>query len=127
MISSKIKNIFLFSIPLFIAHGTEEYFTGFYKVDDIIFGHLRQEAAQPAFLTLQIIWWVMLIITGLKLITSKWAFRIMIFVGLVYIFEIHHLIHAFVLKAYYPGVITALVFPLVAFLFWKEMIRIYRN
>ena len=31
MISTRLKNIFALSIPVFIAHGPEEYFTGFYN------------------------------------------------------------------------------------------------
>ena len=33
MISTKLKNIFLISIILFITHGVEEFFTGFYNID----------------------------------------------------------------------------------------------
>ncbi len=33
MISQKLKTIFCISIPVFIAHGLEEYFNGFYNTD----------------------------------------------------------------------------------------------
>jgi len=32
MISQNLKNIFLLLIPIFIAHGLEEYFTDFYHM-----------------------------------------------------------------------------------------------
>ncbi len=123
MISERLHKLFLLSIPLFIVHGIEEYLTGFYNVDDILFGHLSPDISQSAFAIFQVLWWIFLI-TIYKLSKSKYGFNLMIFVGLIYIFELHHLIHAlFIEKAYYPGVITAIGFPIFTLFFWKELIK----
>ena len=56
MISKKIQNLFLISIFLFIAHGLEEYFTGFYNVDSLFYFAFRHfenmSVFQAAFLVL---------------------------------------------------------------------------
>lgn len=121
MTFDKLRNIFLLSIPLFILHGMEEYITGFYKVDDILFGHITPNIAQPAFAIFQVLWWILLVVIY-KLSKKKWGFKLTLFAGLIYIFELHHLIHAlFIEKSYYPGVLTATIFPIFAFLFWKQV------
>ncbi len=122
MISIRLRNIFLLSIPLFVVHGIEEYLTGFYKVDDILFGHLTESVAQPAFIIFQVIWWFLLLIIANQ-INQKWAFKALIIVGITYMLEVHHLIHALIAKGYYPGATTALLFPFIAFFFWKEIIK----
>ncbi|TSC78393.1 MAG: hypothetical protein G01um101433_269 [Parcubacteria group bacterium Gr01-1014_33] len=45
----------------------------------------------------------------------------MVIPGLIYIFELHHIWKALFSWAYYPGAITATAFPVIAFLFWKEL------
>lgn len=127
MTSNKLRMIFLLSIPFFIIHGIEEYITGFYKVDVLLFGHLSPNISQPAFILFQILWWILLIII-FKLTKTKRNFNLMIIVGFIYIFELHHLIHTFFIeKAYYLGTITALVFPFFTFFFWKEFLRTRRS
>ena len=45
MISQKLKTLFYISIPVFIAHGLEEFFNGFYNVDwsfRFVFGFLNK-------------------------------------------------------------------------------------
>lgn len=44
MISKKLKTIFIISIPVFVAHGLEEFFNSFYNVDwsfKFVFGFLN--------------------------------------------------------------------------------------
>ena len=127
MISTKLRKFFLISIVLFIIHGLEEYFTGFYDVDPIFkyfFGPFeRMSNLQALFLLFQIMLWLLLIISLLLIASKKWQLSLMIIPGLVYIFELHHIYKAVTVGGYYPGLITALAFPFIAFYFWKELIH----
>lgn len=127
MVSKKLKTIFLVSIPLFIAHGLEEYFTNFYNIDPIskfVFGYFEKMSIyQATFLLFHIMFWLLLIISYLLITNEKWQLRLMIIPGLIYIFELHHIIKYLITWNYYPGLITALLFPVIGLLFWKELIK----
>lgn len=127
MVSKKLKNIFLVSIPVFIAHSLEEYFTNFYNIDLIskfVFGYFEKMSIyQATFLLFQIMIWLLLIISYLLINNEKWQLRLMIIPGLIYIFELHHIIKSLIIWNYYPGLITSLLFPIIGFLFWKELLQ----
>lgn len=132
MISNKLKTIFALSIPLFIAHGIEEFATHFYNTDawdqaisGNLFGNLSTHGA--TFVTFQIMFWLLLIISSLLLLGEKWQFRILAIAGVIYIYELHHIIKAVSVGGYYPGLITALAFPIVAYFFWREWFRILKS
>ena len=131
MITQKLKHIFGLSIPLFIVHGIDEFVTNFNTTDvldqrmfGIFFGDLSSHDIM--FVTFQIMFSLLLIISFLFLLGEKWQFRILAIAGVVYVFELHHIIKAISAWAYYPGLITALIFPFVAVFFWKEWFRIYK-
>lgn len=129
MITNRLKSIFGLSIPLFIAHGLEEYLTGLYNIDSHVafqFGGLAKlPNMQALFLLFQIMVWLMLIIGYLLLLGPKWQLRLMLIPGTVFVYELHHLYKAFIQGGYYPGLITALAFPIIGFLFWKELLKQY--
>ncbi|MSU55510.1 MAG: hypothetical protein EXS46_03165 [Candidatus Taylorbacteria bacterium] len=131
MISQKLKTIFYISIPIFIAHGLEEYFTGLYNVDShvkFMFGYFNAlPTPQAIFLLFQISLWFVLIISALLISGEKWQLRLMIIPGLVYIYELHHFWKAIEIGGYYSGVITAIAFPIIGFLFWKELLKNFKN
>src|SRR3989344_5164662 len=124
MISTKLKTIFGLSIPLFIAHGIEEFLTGFYNLDawdQAIFAPLASLSVHGAmFLTFQIMFWLLLIISFLLLRGERVQFYLLALLGVIYIFELHHIVKAILAGGYYPGLITSLAFPVVAVFFWKE-------
>ncbi|MDO8620534.1 MAG: HXXEE domain-containing protein [bacterium] len=127
MISTRLKNIFILSVPVFIAHGLEEYFAGFYAVDshvDFMFRYFYTlPTPQAIFLLFQIMLWVTLIIAALLISGEKWQLRLLVIPGLVYIYELHHFLKALVVGGYYPGLVTAVAFPIIGVLFWKELIK----
>lgn len=131
MISKKLKVIFLVSIPVFIAHGLEEYFTGFYNVDSHFkstFGYLLTlPQDQALFLLFQIMFWFTLVISLILISSTKWQLHIMIIPGLIFIYELHHIYEAFMIGSYYPGLVTSIAFPVIGFLFWKEILSNYKN
>jgi len=124
MITKKLKIIFGLSIPLFILHGIEEFMTHFYDVDThngAIFGSLSGLSNHGAtFVTFQVMFWLLLIISFLLILGEKWRLNVLAIAGLVYIYELHHLYKAVTVGGYYPGLYTALAFPIMAFFFWKS-------
>ena len=131
MISQKLKILFYISIPVFIAHGLEEYFNGFYNVDwsfKFVFGSLEtMSVPQASFLVFQIVLWFALILFAFLIASEKWRLRLMLLPGIIYIFELHHIWKALESWSYYPGVITAIAFPVIGFLFWKELLKNWKN
>jgi hypothetical protein len=131
MITSRLKSIFALSIPFFIAHGIEEILTGFYVVDAWD-AYLFQPFAQLSlhgvmFVTFQLMFWLLLVISFVLLLSEQWRFRMLAVIGIVYIFELHHPIKALLAGGYYPGLVTSLAFPVLAFLFWREWLRIFQT
>jgi hypothetical protein len=124
MISSRLKNIFAFSIPLFIAHGLEEYFFGFYNIDSHIkfmFGYFEQMMPlQATFLIFQIMLWLLLIVSYFLIRGERWRLWLMAIPGIIFIYELHHFYKALDVGGYYPGLVTALLFPVIGYLYWKE-------
>lgn len=130
MISRKLRRIFIFSIPIFMAHGIEEYLTGFYDSDPIsvfVFKPFSGMAvSQATFGVFQIMVWILLVVSAL-LLSKSWQWRLVLIPGIIYLFEIHHLIEAIVRWSYYPGSLTAIAFPILAFFFWKEFFQAFRS
>ena len=131
MISNKLKTIFYISIPVFMAHGLEEFFNGFYNVDwsfKFVFGFLNtMTIPQATFLVFQIMLWLAFIVFAFLIASERWRLRLMLLPGIIYIFELHHIWKAFESWSYYPGVITAIAFPFIAFFFWKELLNNWKN
>ena len=131
MISQKLKNIFILSIPVFIPHGLEEYFTGFYLVDPIfkfaLGPLLTLPTSQATFLLFQLMLWLLLIISYIILKQGRALLIFMTFIGLIFIFELHHLLEAIFSMNYYPGTLTALLFPILGFFYWKELIQNWKK
>ncbi|MBI5469830.1 HXXEE domain-containing protein [Candidatus Kaiserbacteria bacterium] len=129
MISLKLRIIFYTSIPLFVAHGMEEYINHLYNVHSSfkwLFSYFDSMAIpQATFLLFQIAFWLLLIISAVLLSGEKWRLYMMILPGLIFIFELHHFWKAYASWNYYPGVITAIGFPILGFFYWKELIRLF--
>lgn len=131
MISRRLKIIFGLSIPLFILHGIEEYRTGFYKdseLNQLIFGpFLEMSWHQVMFATFQVMFWLLLVVSFLLVASERWRLRMMVVLGLAYILELHHIWKAIASWSYYPGLITALAFPVIGFFFWRELIKSFQS
>ena len=131
MISQKLKTLFYISVPVFIAHGFEEIFNGFYNVDwffKFAFGFLEtMSVPQATFIVFQIMIWLAFMVFAFLIASEKWRLRLMLLPGIIYIFELHHIWKAFESWSYYPGAITAIAFPIIGFLFWKELIKNFQH
>ena len=125
MISKRLKIIFGISIPIFIAHGLEEYFTGLYNFDSFY-----QSFSSPKIVFVIIV----LILLNVSLIISyalvqknKWVFGLSFLLGLLFIYEFVHIYEAIMTRGYYPGLYTALLFPIMGYFFWREFIENYKG
>lgn len=129
MISLKLKNIFALSIPVFVAHGLEEYFNNFYNVDwstKFVFGFMEtMSVPQATFLVFQIMLWLALIVIAFLISNEKWRLRLMLLPGIIFIIELHHIWTAVKMWGYYSGLITAIPLTIIGFLFWKELLKNY--
>ena len=125
--SQKLKNLFYISIPLFISHGLEELFNGFYNVDwstKLVFRFLYEmPVPQATFWVFQIMLWLALIIFALLITNEKWRLWLMLLPGIIFIVELHHPWSAITSWSYYPGLITSIPVLIVGFLFWKELLK----
>lgn len=131
MITPKLKNLFLLLASLFIAHGLEEILTGFYNIDSQVefwLGSLNSlPTPQATFILFQIMIALILIIGYVLLLGPKWQLRMMFVPGIVLIYELHHLYKAIDVGGYYPGIITAIPLYIVGIIFWKELLKNYKN
>ena len=131
MITQKLKTIFWISIPIFIAHGLEEFFNNFYNVDwstKLAFGFLNQMSVpQATFLVFQIMLWLALIVFAFLISSEKWRLRLMFIPAVIFIVELHHPWSVITSWGYYPGAITAIPLLIVGFFYWIELLRSYKT
>ncbi len=121
---TKLQSTFLALASLFVIHGLEEYFTEFYKIDwsyRLIFDSLSD--IPEVFLAYQASLWLLLLLTYVLLKKGKRISWLLIVLGVLSILELQHVYAAIVSQTYYPGLITSLLFPIVGFYFWKELLK----
>ncbi len=125
MITQKLKTIFFISIPIFIAHGIEEYFTGLYNFD-----FFYQSFSNPKLvfvIVVPVLANILLIVSYVLVKKNKWVFGLSFLLGLLFIFELTHIYEAIMVRGYYPGLYTAIPLLIVGFLFWKELLKNYKS
>lgn len=131
MISEKLKTIFIISIPFFMVHGLEELFNGFYNIDwstKLVFGFLYEmPVPQATFWVFQIMMWLALIVIAFLITSEKWRLRLMFLPGIIFIVELHHPWSAITFWSYYPGLISSIPVLIIGFLFWKELLKNWKN
>ena len=128
MITSRLRRIMALCIVLFLLHGLEEWFSGFYDVDPTfgLAARLAPSKAASVFVGSQIALWVMLVVFYILLLGAKWRLRALVLFGLVVTFEVEHVVLALVKRAYYPGAVTSTLFIPLAVLFWMELRRVWQ-
>lgn len=128
MISKKLKLLFLLTLILIAAHGVEEFNTKFLYIDESnrFFANLLNTKEEIFYWAFHIMWWLMLIVVYLLIMGGKWALIPLTLFGIVYVFEIHHMFKGFQTGGYYPGMLTALFYPVLGIFYWKELIKNWR-
>ena len=114
-------------IPLFVLHGTEEFLTGFYATDShalFVFGWLEPIVPlSTSFIIFQLAFWALLIGAYRMARSHRFAVSILLVIGLISIYELHHVLKAYEVGGYYPGLVTAFPLYVVALLYWRELSR----
>lgn len=125
MISQKLKTIFTIFIPVFILHGLEEYFTGLYKYDPFYQFFPNPKTAFMIFVLA--IGNIFVVASYIFVKKNKWALGLSIMLGLLSLFEFIHFYDAIRTGGYYPGLISAFAFPIIAFYLWKELLKNFKQ
>ena len=128
MISLRLRTLFLIGIVVFIVHGIEEFVTGFYNIDRsflLTVGKLGSNLSM-IFIIYQLILWSLLGLAYTWIAQAKCTRTLSSVVGLVMLLELQHLYEVVVTAQYYPGAYTAILFPIIAYFFWKELIKNWR-
>lgn len=124
MMTKKTKLLFLALSLLFVAHGVEEYITGFYNVDwsfQQVFWFTRgMSVPQASFLLFQIFLWLILVTINIVLFFPKSNFMIYFFL-VVTLFELYHPLKSLINWSYYPGLFTSLFFPILGLSIYKNI------
>lgn len=130
MISSKLKKIFLLGLILIYAHGIEEIMFGFWEVDSIMmtWNDFLISIPQAVYYASHIAWWLLLIPIALLTMGGRWALWGLALFGIVWFIELHHISGAvFITHTYYPGMITAILYPAVGVFYYRELIQNFKK
>ncbi len=129
--TTKLQNLFLIAIVVALLHVLEQWFFGF----ELAFADVEKrflnfqglfDNPDKAFLALATVFMILWMTTIYFLLRGgKWRGVAPLIFGLVYILEIHHLISAFGIQAYYPGAITGTFMFLLGASFLKKSIQFF--
>ena len=127
MASEKLKLLFAISIPIFMAHGLEEFWTDFYSVDP----HYRwlfspfegMPVYKATFVLFNLMAWLWLVTSLLLISGAKWQLRLALLPMLLYVFELHHLLDIAAARGYTPGAVTGVAFPFLTFFYGRQWLR----
>lgn len=110
-------------------HGIEERLTHFYQYDPLtqFISRIFDSIPQGVYWTFNVTWWLLLAVALAFLAGEKWTLRILTLYGLVFIFELSHIIPALISWSYYPGLLSALVYCLVGIFYWRELIKTWKH
>lgn len=125
MISDKLKHIFLLSLILIYVHGVEEIINGFQYSDSfMVYGaNLFNTTPEIFYWVSHLVWWISLPTLFLLFNKNRLGLLLMTLYGFVFFIELHHPIKGLLSGRYYPGMITALLYPVFGIFYWKQIIR----
>ena len=125
MASNKLKHIFLLSLILIYAHGVEEIINGFQFSDSfMVYGaNLFNTTPEFFYWVFHFVWWISLPIIFLLFSNKSLGLLIMTLYGFVFFIELHHPIKGLLAGHYYPGMVTALFYPVFGIFYWQQIIK----
>ena len=129
MISNKLKKLFYLSVALIYLHALEEVLTGFPSSDSFMTLGGKVFGTTPGifYWILHTVWLLGIPLTFILARKSILLLGLMMLFGVVFIFEFHHLIKALLRADYYPGMITAFLYPMVGIFYWKQLLADWRR
>ena len=125
MASNKLKYTFLLSLLLIYAHGVEEIINGFQYSDSfMVYGaNLFNTTPEIFYWVSHLVWWTSLPLLFLLFRENRLGLLLMTLYGLVFFIELHHPIKGLLASRYYPGMITAMLYPIFGIFYWKQIIE----
>lgn len=129
MISDKLKHIFLLSLLLIYSHGLEEIINGFQFSDSfMIYGaNIFNTTAEIFYWFSHLIWWISLPILFFLFNKKRLGLLLLTLYGLVFFIELHHPIKGLLAGSYYPGMITAMFYPIFGVFYWRQIIKDWKS
>jgi len=129
MVSKRLKTLVMLSVLVVYLHFFEEIITGFYQNDWIMkyFSSLFQDINQAQYYASHVVGVFMIGLASLLVLGGKWTLRVLTVYGVFFVLELHHLVDAVRTLSYYPGVITNIIFEIIGFFYWKELINNWRK
>ena len=129
MVSKSLRKLFLISLLLIYAHGVEEIINGFQHLDSfMVYGaNLFNTTPEIFYWVSHLIWWIFLPMLFLLFNKSRLGLLLLTLYGFVFIIELHHPIKGFLARNYYPGMITALFYPIYGIFYWKQVARDWKT
>ncbi len=130
MISGKLKKITIISLIVIYLHGIEEIIMGFWKIDSVmtILANHFESIPKAVYYSTHIPFWLLLLPMFLLVLGGRWVLRMMMLFGVIFFIELHHIIGALLItKSYYPGMLTAFLYPIIGFFYWRELISNMRQ
>jgi len=120
-----VRNIVLLSIPLFIAHGFEEALTGIHTIDSQVMFAVgwMPFPVEVSFYVFQATFWIALLGVYFLLAYRTLFVPLAIAIGIIYLYELHHVYKAAQIGGYYPGLISSMALYVVGFFFWKKLLK----
>jgi len=73
-----------------------------------------------------VIWWLLLPSAYIFFRKSPILLPLLTLFSIVFAFELHHIVKAAIAGQYYPGMITAIFYPILGVFFYKELIQNWR-
>ena len=128
MVSKQLTILFIIALALIYLHGVEEVLTGFPHGDSFMkFGASFFHTSPENFYWIShiFLWWLPIPIIFLVFRKKAIILPLLALFGLVFVFELHHLIKAVLAQSYYPGMITAFFYPILGVFFYKELLKIW--
>jgi len=125
MLSNKLKHLFLLSLILIYAHGVEEIINNFQYSDSfMVYGaNLFNTMPEIFYWVSHLISWPSLPILFLLFRKNRLGLFLMTLYGFVFFIELHHPIKGLLIGSYYPGMNTAMVYPIFGIFYWKQIIE----
>ena len=129
MISKRLNLLFVVALILIYLHGLEEVLTGFHHVDSFMEfgGRVFNTSPENFYWVSHLLWWLGAPIIFLIFRNKPIILPLLALFGTVFFIEIHHLVKSLLVQSYYPGMITAFLYPIFGVYFYKELIQKWKK
>ena len=129
MTSKRLDPLFLAALILIYLHGLEEVLAGFQHIDSFMEfgGRLFNTSTENFYWFSHLLWWLAVPVIFLIFRKKPIILPLLALFGAVFFIETHHLVKSLLVQSYYPGMITAFLYPIFGIYFYKELIGKWKH